>query len=342
MNSSHADRAVFVTGGAGFVGGRLVAALLEADRAVRVLVRPGSATDLPPDPRVETVRGDLLDPSSLRACARGGETVFHCAAVVSNLAEDAERVHAVNVTGTRNLLDAARGVAARFVFLSSIAVYGGGDLDDLDEDAPLVPDTAYGGSKIEAEALVRAAAPEFAEGAVILRPCQIYGPGDRRFLPFVLELACDRDRLFLGDPATVVDFVHVDDLVRAACLAEEKGGREARAFNITGGAATTIGDLLDLVGRGVGRRIPVRDLEGQDAARWVQATSRRRALRSFGRIRRPCVAVRLRDHLRRRHVGIGRARRELGFEPRIGFRDGMEAAIAQVLADRRGWSPVAS
>jgi len=159
---------VVITGGAGFLGRRLAARLLargtltDARGKLReishiVLLDIGPAT-LPDDARLEIVAGDLADPAVvLRAVARDTDSVFHLAAVVSGQAEaDFDIGMRVNLDATRLLLKRCRTLAAppKFVFTSSLAVYGGPLPDPVEDDAPVTPQASYGAQKLIGEYLV--------------------------------------------------------------------------------------------------------------------------------------------------------------------------------------------
>jgi nucleoside-diphosphate-sugar epimerase len=163
-----------VTGGTGFVGSHLLEALLRRGDAVRALVRsPAKANALGLE-GVEWIRGDLDDPEALARAAEGCDAVYHVAGLV--MARSEAEFHAVNVTGTRRLLDAAAPFGPRFVLVSSLAA-GGPTVAGrpLSGGEPPRPVTAYGRTKLAAEAAVR-------EGPLpwtIIRPPAVYGPRDR-------------------------------------------------------------------------------------------------------------------------------------------------------------------
>jgi nucleoside-diphosphate-sugar epimerase len=159
---------IVITGGAGFLGRRLALRLLErgeltgaggASRKITeiVLLDVVSAT-LPADPRLTVVAGDLADPAVIaRAVTRDTDTVFHLAAVVSGQAEaDFDIGMRVNLDATRRLLEHCRTLAAppKFVFTSSLAVYGGPVPDPVTDDAPVTPQASYGAQKLIGEYLV--------------------------------------------------------------------------------------------------------------------------------------------------------------------------------------------
>ncbi len=113
-----------VTGASGFVGGAVARALLRQGARVRVLLRPGAAPNLPEPKEVEIARGDLRDAQAVCAAAAGCEVIFHVGALYSFAAPPSE-VLAVNVGGTRNVIEAVRSSGARLVYTSSIATVGG-------------------------------------------------------------------------------------------------------------------------------------------------------------------------------------------------------------------------
>lgn len=322
---------VLVTGATGFIGARLVAALCAAGVRVRALVRPATdATEL--ERRgVVVCRGDLADAASLPAAVAEVRTVFHLAAVIREDPSAPASMQAVNVEGTRNLLDAAGDGVRRFVFASSIAVYGGDDLMDIDESCPRSPDTPYADSKIRAEDVLfdpsrtGRAHPE----AVALRVCQVYGPGDAAFLPRIRALVENPDHIIFGDGSTVVDLVHVDDVVQALCLAATARDVAGKAYNAASGERLTIQQILDQLARGLGLpRRRIRDIAPEEMAAAAARAARRRSLLSFGRTRRPMIPLHVRDFTRARHMNLAAAMRDLGYRPAVDLATGLRSTLA--------------
>src|SRR5262245_47611335 len=125
--------AFLVTGASGFVGGRVVKRLLRQGISVRAIVR--ETAELPPDERIEIVRGDFVDPETARRAVEGAQAVIHCAATAG---PELEPVRRVNVDGTRALADAAlEQRVQRFVQISTISVYDREGRPAIDEDSPL-------------------------------------------------------------------------------------------------------------------------------------------------------------------------------------------------------------
>ncbi len=159
---------IVITGGAGFLGRRLALKLLQRGELTGADGRPREIAQIvlldvvpaavPADPRLTAVAGDLADPAVIaRAVTRDTDTVFHLAAVVSGQAEaDFDIGMRVNLDATRRLLEHCRTLAAppRFVFTSSLAVYGGTVPEPVTDDAPVTPQASYGSQKLIGEYLV--------------------------------------------------------------------------------------------------------------------------------------------------------------------------------------------
>jgi nucleoside-diphosphate-sugar epimerase len=239
-----------VTGGTGVLGRALVAALHERGDDVVVLAR-GEEAD---------VRGDVCDPALVARATRGAEVVFH-------LAGDALGGSAVNVAGTRAVLEAGAG-AARVVVASTLAVHGAAD-GALTETTPLAPVTPYATTKAEADALARA------HGAVVARLANVYGPDDRhasRLVPELLAAAReDRPPRMRSGAATARDLLHADDAARAL-LALADGGLPGEAYNIGSGAATSLAQAVAAMERVLGRPLHAAFPPGDHGVRWADTT----------------------------------------------------------------------
>jgi nucleoside-diphosphate-sugar epimerase len=155
---------VLITGGAGFLGKKLARRLLERGELLGRRIEAITlfdlfpAEDIPADPRITVVANDITRPGVMLDLLRPGyDAVYHLAAVVSGAAEaDMDLGYAVNLDGTRHLLDAVRAFARkpRLVFASSCAVFGGALPDVLGDDTPLTPQTSYGAQKAMGELMV--------------------------------------------------------------------------------------------------------------------------------------------------------------------------------------------
>ena len=244
-----------VTGASGFIGGRVACMLLAKNVEVRALVRAGSRPNVP-DPRsVETVHGDLRDPDAVRTATDGCAAIFHVGALYSFSADDDE-LHAINVGGTRNILDAARATGARLVHTSSISTVGGMKNNVIPDETQFADGVApgpYKDSKWRAEQMVR---DEVQHGldAVIVNPTFPIGWGDIKPTP---TGAMIRDFLRGQLPAYVntgMNVVDVDDVAEGHWLAYERGQRGERY--ILGHVNLMMRELLDMVAAIAGVRPP--------------------------------------------------------------------------------------
>ena len=249
-------RRVLVTGGGGFIGGRLVERLLlEEGAVVRALVHSPAGAVWLSRTRAELVPGDITQPDSLSAALAGGEVVFHCAALLGG---EAERMHQVNVAGTANLLAAARQAGvARFVHVSSMAVLGRRFPDGADETTPPRPGAdPYARTKLAAEELVRAAHREHGLPTVILRPTIVYGPRSQWWTVDPIQ-RLKQGRLALpGRGDGVANVVYVDDVVNALLLAATVPDIEGETFLISGEERVRWRDFYGAYARMLGRRVP--------------------------------------------------------------------------------------
>ncbi|GAA1455133.1 D-erythronate dehydrogenase [Nesterenkonia lacusekhoensis] len=254
---------IIVTGGAGFLGSRVIGELLAAQDAGRLpeqiteVVSLDLAETPVRDPRVSSVVGDIADPELLRRTVdQDTWAIYHMAAVLSGGSEeDFDLSHRVNVEATHQLLEAARatGTCPRFLFTSSIAVFGGEMPEVVPENLATQPDSTYGAFKAIGELLVNdysrkgfvdaricrlptisvrpgrpnSAASSFASG-IIREPLQ----GEASVCPVPLET-----RMWLSSPNTVVA-----NLVHAVIIGGEQIGRW-RVLNLPG-LCVTVGEML--------------------------------------------------------------------------------------------------
>jgi nucleoside-diphosphate-sugar epimerase len=177
------------------------------------------------------------------------EVVHHLAALIPQRRADPETMRAVNVGGTKNVLDAARAAGVRrVVFLSSVEVFGVPAIVPCPEDGPLAPLGEYGRNKIAAEALCREAAAQGLE-VVILRPPTIVGPGlEEPFLVGLMAAIRDgRPVTLLGDGRNRFQFVHAEDVVSACLLAADHPAAVGEVFHIGSADVPPIREMVETV-----------------------------------------------------------------------------------------------
>jgi UDP-glucose 4-epimerase len=251
---------VLVTGGSGFIGRHVVAALTEAGAYVRVIdLQPH------PDPDVEIVQGDLADPDVRAAALDGGfDFVVHLAAVTSVLRslEQPELTYRTNVAATAGLLEGARHAGVRaLVFASTNAVTGPMDAPAITEAQRLRPMTPYGSTKAAGEMLMWAYTASYGVRCAYLRLTNVYGPGMQAKDSIVARLmrAIRLGTTFeiYGDGTQVRDYVHVHDVVAAAQLALSDE-RWAGPTVIGTGHSLSVLEVVDQVRRTTGAGLDVR------------------------------------------------------------------------------------
>jgi UDP-glucose 4-epimerase len=256
---------VLVTGGSGFIGRRVAAALLDDGADVTV-------ADKRPFPGGEhgdgfrTVIGDLCDPSVAAEAVRPGtDVIIHLAALTRVLPsiEDPADTHRVNVDVTAALLEQARirGVGV-FLFASTNAVTGDVGSATIDEQVPLRPLSPYGATKAAAEMLISAYASCYGMNGCSLRFSNVYGPGMQEkdsFVPRLMRAARDGTGVQVyGDGTQVRDLVHVDDIV-AGMFAAWRAGFSGPLI-LGAGESVAVNDMVDAARSVTGRDIPVQHI----------------------------------------------------------------------------------
>jgi nucleoside-diphosphate-sugar epimerase len=315
---------ILVTGATGFTGGHLTRRLRAEGHRVVALVRATSRTEALRALGVETVVADLADREAVRRAVAGAEVVFHVAAAYRTEHADMDEFRRVNVDGTAHLLEAARteGVA-RFVHCSTVGVQGEITHPPADEDYRFEPGDHYQDSKAAGERLARVA---FAEGlpGTVVRPVGIYGPGDRRFLK--LFRGIDRGRfVMIGRGEVLYHMTHVDDLVDGFLLASRRPEALGEVFTIGGPEYTTVRELVDRLAELLGRPRP--RLRVPLAPARLAAVLCEGICRPLG-IAPPLYPRRLDFFTKGRAFTIDKARRLLGYEPKIGLDQGLGSTAA--------------
>lgn len=303
------DKIHLVTGGAGFIGSNLVRRLAGQGARVRVFddLSSGHLENLAGlEASVEFVRGDLRDAAAVRAALRGVGAVFHVGALASVQAsvDDPATTHEVNVTGTLNLLLAARDAGAeRVVFSSSASIYGDSPEMPKREGMPPEPLTGYALSKLAGEHYGRIFHGLYGLEFFALRYFNVFGPRQdpashyAAVIPlFMRAYAAGRQPTIYGDGGQTRDFTFVEDIVSAnlCCLAAPKSAAGG-VYNVA-----------------YGDRVSVNDLAAQIAA-------------LAGRPFAPVYAPARSGDIRESQSDSALARRVLGWKPAHTFADGLRA-----------------
>ena len=264
----------FVTGGSGFIGQRLVRRLLAEGHTVTVLVRSAAAADTVTRLGAQPVVGELTDSATWQDHVTGSEVLFHLAAE-TDLNADRARQELVTVRGTQAALDAARFAGVRRFVLcgSEAALLAGEPLVDVDETAPLRPDSAavYSAVKAEAEAVVLDAnGPELT--TVSIRPRFVWGPGSS-LVEGLAAAAKAGEFAWIDGGRHITDVTYVDNAVEGLILGWRRG-RPGQAYFITDQHRVSLRDFLEPQLRMYGAEAPIPDVDAETAEREIPVPAR--------------------------------------------------------------------
>ncbi len=297
-----------VTGGAGFIGRRLVRRLLDRGDEVAVLddLSFSQRADVPEG--AAFTGGDAADLALVEELARHRDVIFHMAAIASVpfSHKDPLRAHRSNAVTTLAVLEAARRTGSRVVATSSAAVYGdGGEIQG--ESDPTRPKSFYGADKLYGESVLRLYVETFGTRGISLRPFNVYGPGQPAasgaVVPLLVERALTHRPIEIdGDGLQTRDLTYVDDVARAFVLAGDAPDDvlDGRALNVARGRGTTVLDVVDAIRRVVGE---------------VEVHHR------------PMPPERKGD-IRHSRADIARIGRDLGFKPEVDLDEGIARTAA--------------
>jgi UDP-N-acetylglucosamine/UDP-N-acetyl-alpha-D-glucosaminouronate 4-epimerase len=261
-------RIYLVTGGAGFIGSHICERLLKEGQSVRVLDNffSGKESNLESiGGDVDLIRGDIRDARTVAEAVKGVDIVFHEAALgsVPRSVADPLTTHEVNITGTLNVLVAARDAGVRrVVYASSSSVYGDTEVLPKHEAMTGQPLSPYALSKLAGEHYISVFKRVYGFEAVALRYFNIFGPRQdpesqyAAVIPrFVMALLEGRQPVIYGDGLQSRDFTYVENVVEANLLASEAEGAAGRAFNVACGGRYSLLELLDNLKKALGSSI---------------------------------------------------------------------------------------
>ena len=332
---------VLITGGNGLLGRHLVAALEGRGDRPSVLALPGEDTTLLEQRGVTVFRGDITRPHTLTETLDAADAVVHLAGMMG-VWRPAEDYHAVNVTGTENVCRVALSVGVRrVVHVSSWTVYGMALGEPAREEFPLRPfREPYAITKAAGDRAVQRMIAEDGLPAVIVRPGTFFGPGDRLHFGRMADRLSAGRGMIVGAGDNALPFVYVTDVVQGLLLALDDERAVGRAYNISNDSPLTQEELLQAIAAAIGvtaprLHVPYRPL--------YVAGSVAEGLAALTRAKHKPVVTRLGIKLfgtDNRHA-IDKARRDLGYSPRVSLRDGVKLAAAWYLdqsqdAPRRG------
>jgi nucleoside-diphosphate-sugar epimerase len=314
----------FVTGGSGFIGGRLIERLRAEGLEVRALARSDRAAEAVAQRGAEPVRADLDDVETMCTGAGGCEFAFHAAAKAEDWGprEEFERV---NVDGTANVLSACRQAGVRrFVHVGTeAALMAGQPLVNVDESAPLRPDSPslYPSTKAMAEQAVRQANEPGEFETVVVRPRFVWGPGDTTVLPSIAAAVKSGQFRWIGGGRHKTSTTHVDNVAEGLWLGATKGTAGA-AYFVTDGEPVVFRDFVTKLLATQGIDAPDGELPAPVARALAAAGEAAwRALPLPGSP--PLTRMALWVSSLECTIDISRARAELGYSPVKSIDDGL-------------------
>lgn len=310
---------LLITGATGFIGARLVVLARDAGHevvATGAINNPAERerSELLASSGIDVVVGSLLAGDLASAVTRGCDAVVHLAAAQHETHLDDEHFQRVNVEGTTRLLQAAANSGVRrFVYGSTIGIYGGCTGARLDEASPADPGNAYTRTKLRAEVVVRGWTG--VPAPTVMRIAETYGPGDLRLLK--LFRAIKRGRfLMIGPGHNRHALVHVDDVARGLLLGVTRPEAAGETFVLAAGDDLTTHEMVTAIAAAVGRAVP--RLRSPFWPFLVAATAGEKLLKPLGL--RPPLSRRSLDFFDKSFVlSIDKAATRLGYVPHHRF-----------------------
>ncbi len=318
------SKKILVTGGNGFLGSHLVRCLVQRGHDVRAMYQPGTDLDRLEGLDVEAVEGDLLDEAALGRACEGQQAVMHLAAVVQDWGPW-ELFRKVNMGGTRNLIRAAsEQEVRRLVFVSSVAVHRYVGISAGDEDQPRDHlENPYAASKISCEDMLMRAHREQRIEAVIARPGVFpFGPGDRLALPELLRN--HRSYMHVAGGRARLCTAYAPNLAEGLALCAEKPRAAGQVYVIADDETPTWRELTDRLFSGVGLK------PAKGSVPLVAAMAAALAAEAWSKISgRPPLINRYRVSLAGRDCVFvsNKAKKELGWQPRVGLDEALDETI---------------
>jgi nucleoside-diphosphate-sugar epimerase len=312
---------VLVTGGTGFTGSHLTCRLLQRGHDVVVIDnQPGMFFDELKQMGADIHIGSVTDRDLARKCVKGCEVVHHVAAMFRKVNLPKKVYWDVNVEGTRVMLEESlRAGVSSFVNCSTCGVHGDVKTPPASENSPIAPEDYYQYTKYEGERII----PEYlGKGMKIvsIRPTAIYGPGDpERFLMLYRRIKSGRFLMF-GNGKAHYHPVYVDNLVDGFELADAASNDDGQAYLIADERSSSIEDLVTAIGKSMDVPVTVQHLPFWPL--WTTALLCEGIYKPLP-MEPPLFRRRVDWFRQNRSFSIAKARKELGYSPKVGLAQGL-------------------
>lgn len=314
---------VLVTGGTGFTGKALVKRLLnEGHEVVALDYKEGIKTDELRNWGAEVVIGSVADKAIVEKSMQGVDVVQHLAAAFRELDVPNTFYHDINVGGTKNVLEAAeRHNVKKFIYCSTCGVHGNVEVPPANESAPINAADYYQQTKYEAEPVVH----EFGKkgmNTVILRPAAIYGPGDPERFFMIFKRVNNGSFPMFGGGNTLYHPLYVENLVDAHMLAMEEGKGNGETYLIADEKYLPINELVESIGEALDVDVKINHFPIFPLI--IAGHFFEKICKPF-KITPPIFPRRVDWYRQNRAFDISKAKKELGYCPKIGLKEGLKA-----------------
>jgi len=314
---------IFVTGGTGFTGSYLVSRLVKEGNEVTVLARKSSNTEKLKKLGVNLVLGDITDKNLVNSAVKDMDMVYHLAAVWRESGGIPKRVFwDVNVNGTKNILEASlHANIERFIHCSTCGVLGHIANPPADETYPYNPGDIYQKTKCEGEKLALEYFHKKGLAGVVVRPTGIYGPGDLRFLKLFKSIN-DGKFIMVGKGDVLYHLTYIDDLIEGIMLCGKRKNALGQTYLIGGDKYVSLNELVALIAKVLNVPVPQKHFPFFWPV-WTAALACEIVCKPFG-INPPVFRRRVDIFRKNRAFDISKARKELGYEPKVSLEEGIK------------------
>jgi nucleoside-diphosphate-sugar epimerase len=317
---------ILVTGASGFIGSHLVDLLLEVKTPLsklRLFVETGQTLENLPKKKFDIIYGDIRNKLDVKKAMKDVTTVYHLAAKI-DFDGTWEEYDSINVRGTKNLVDEAIKIKGfkKFVNYSSIGVHGLpagiGDITNWDETHAASYTNLYGKSKWEAEEVVREAHKKHKLPYIIIRPASVYGPRENGPTLALYKAIKSGQFLMIGDGSNKMHYVYVQDLVNATYLAGNSKLTSGE-YIIAGLKPTSFSDVVRFVAQSIDKPVPKFCVSKHFAMLIAHVFA---FITKVTGIKLPLFPSRVRTMTTTYYYDISKAKKELGYNPRVSFNQG--------------------
>ncbi len=323
---------ILVTGGTGFTGKALVKRLIEEGHKVVALdYKEGLKTAEMKEWGADIVIGSVMDRQAIEKSMVGIDIVYHLAAAFRELNVSDKYYEEVNVGGTRNVIEVAlENQVRKFIYCSTCGVHGNIDNPPGDEDTPIQPADYYQRTKYEAEPIVHEYGKKGMK-TVIFRPAAIYGPGDPERFYMIFKRVSKGSFPMFGDGKTYYHPLYIDNLIDAFLLLLESGKGDGETYLIADEEFLEIEKLVLKVGEALDVKVKITHYPF--APLMIAGYLCEKIYKPFG-INPPIFPRRVDWYKQDRAFKIEKAKRELGYHPKVGIEEGLKKTAEWYKAEK--------